>query len=80
MKKNNIKEVGNEKLGVKIYHYDTNQWETVNVITASNTNLTFEVGNETSNDNFIKVEKFGTEQFGYYFYYKHWGKTYSQAG
>lgn len=70
MKKNAIKEIGNEKIGIKIYNSATNEWETVNAITAANSVLTFDMDNDVSTDGFTKFEKFGTEEFGYYFYYK----------
>ena len=70
MKKNEIKEVGNEKLGVKIYNNTTMEWEVISDITASNKQILFSTKNNEEKNGFVKVDKIGTADYGYYFYYK----------
>ena len=70
MKDYTITEVGNESVGIKIYN--GYEWEYTNAITASKEEMIF-----TDEDNllvedteYVKIQKYGTGKYGYYYYYK----------
>lgn len=70
MNDNTIKEIGNESIGIKIYNNETQKWENIPAMKACNEEILFILENNVSKDGFVKIDKLGTEQYGYNFYYK----------
>lgn len=70
MNDNTIKEIGNENIGIKIYNNETQKWENIPAMKACNEEILFILENNVSKDGFVKIDKLGTEQYGYNFYYK----------
>lgn len=69
IKDKEVREVGNETNGVKIYN--GTEWQQISTVTAAKENIYFTVSPEESTDSrFVKVQKYGNEEYGYYFYYK----------
>lgn len=77
LKTNKIIEVGNENTGIKVYR--NSNWEKELANNAKNNIILFDTENKNDilSDEFVKIDKIGGNQTGYYYFYKPNGKQYS---
>lgn len=70
MTNSTLKEVGNENSGIRFYNSSTKEWEIIPAIKAVNEEIRFTKEDILTEEGYVKVDKVGTDTYGYYYYYK----------